>query len=376
MKNIMIILKHNLKSVMKNWFWLILAFPIAMNLFLNIFIEKVHNVDDDTNSVFDLAIFTKDNSEIVDRILPKDKFGTLYVVNQKKEIKELLDNGKISVGVIIDSNDIYEDLKNEKDGAIEVVSQSEYGKKEYVLSIINTGIMQVTSFGDSKEEVLKAFDEYEDNKYTFDYENSKLEDIIGYITVFGLFSMAFLFIAGRGIIPLLKERELRIDRRILASKISRVEYALGHILGCFILLLFQSITLLGTFYLMNKDFNINLGWMILLSFALSFVGIAIALIVLSVSNNSAMYYSVLSVVVTPMCLLSGGFVPTNFMPEMVQNFSLIFPLTWINSAYKKILMNGSYVSIGMDLLASVAISSVLIMLYLVIEHRRKNRFNY
>lgn len=373
MKNTMIILKHNLKSTMKGWFSLILIMPIAVSLIVSIINNKLNSNLEDSGNAFHVGIYTEDNSEVVDNILPKDKFRSIFIVSDKEELKENLDNGNISVGVIFNSKDIYEDIKSNKEDVIEVISQSNYGNKEYVLSIINTGIMQINSFGENKAEYLNLYEKYEKDKYQFNYESNKLKDILVYISSFGLFTMAFLFIAGRGIVPLLKEREVKIDRRILASKISRVEYALGHILGCFILLVFQSITLLGSFYLFNQNFDISLGWMILLSFVLSFVGIAIALVVLTISSNSTMYYTLLTLIVTPMCLLSGGFVPTEFMPEMVQNFTLIFPITWINAAYKKILMGGSYISIGLDLIGAASISLVLIMLYLALEYNRKNK---
>ena len=116
--------------------------------------------------------------------------------------------------------------------------------------------------------------------------------------------------------------------------------------------------------------------MILLSFVLSIVGIAIALMVLSISNSSSMYYTLLSMIITPMCLLSGGFVPTNFMPQMVQNFSLILPLTWVNSAFSQILSNGSNSKIFIDLFVALSISVVLIMVYLVMENNKKNKMFY
>ncbi len=164
---------------------------------------------------------------------------------------------------------------------------------------------------------------------------------------------------------------IKIEERNVISQ--KFHDKIDHILAGIILIVFQSITLLGSFYLFNQNFDISLGWMVPLSFVLSFVGIAIALVVLTISSNSTMYYTLLTLIVTPMCLLSGGFVPTEFMPEMVQNFSLIFPLTWINAAYKKILMEGSYISIGLDLIGATSISLVLIMLYLALEHNRKNK---
>ncbi|MEG0909711.1 MAG: ABC transporter permease [Bacilli bacterium] len=374
MKNIMIILKHNLKSIMKGWFWIILIFPLVINLFVSVFINKMDESSGGTN--YKVAIYTKDDSSIIDRLLPEDKFSDRIIVKNKKELREVLDEKEASVGVIFNSNNIYKDIKSNKENTVEVLCEEDENNKNYVLNILNSSITQMSSLGNNREEYLKLYEKYENEKYEIKYEISKLADVFAYIIAFGMFSMAFLFIACRGMSPLLREKELKIDRRILVSKVSRVEYVLGHILGCFVLLLLQSITLVGTFYLFNRSFDVNFGWMILLSIALSFVGIAIALIILSISNNSTMYYTLVSIVITPMCLLSGGFVPTEFMPQMVQNFSLIFPLTWINSAFNKILMNGSNVSIGLDLIAAVSISIVLIMLYLVIEHNKKSKLNY
>ena len=375
MKNIFVILKHNLKSIMKGWFLLIVVFPIAINLFLNALINKIHDNQNNMNNSFEVVIYSQDKSEIMDKILPRAKFSTVFYVNNEEDVKKTLDEEDMSVGVIVKSKNIYEDIKNNKENIIKVISSKDDSSKEYVLSVLNTSLSQISSFGNNLEEYNKAYEEYEKDKYKFVYEDTKLEEVIAYMTMFGLFTMAFLFIAGRGINPLLKEKELKIDKRILVSKVSKVEYNLGHILGCFVLLFLQSITLVTSFYLFNPDFNVNFFYMILLSFVISFVGIAVALMVLSISNSSSMYYTLLSIVVTPMCLLSGGFVPTNFMPQMVQNFSLVLPLTWVNAAFNGILNNGSNLKIFMDLTVAMSISVVLIMIYLVVENNKKSKIS-
>lgn len=373
MKNIFVILKHNLKSIMKGWFLLIIVFPIVINLFLNALINKIHYNQNNMNNSFEVVIYSQDKSEIMDKILPREKFSTMLYVNNEEDVRKTLDEEDISVGVIVNSKNIYEDIKNNKENIIKVISSKDDSSKEYVLSVLNTSISQISSFGNNIEEYNKAYEEYEKDKYKFVYEDTKLEEVIAYMIMFGLFTMAFLFIAGRGINPLLKEKELKIDKRILVSNVSKMEYNLGHILGCFVLLFLQSITLVTSFYLFNPDFNVNFFYMILLSFVLSFVGIAVALMVLSISNSSSMYYTLLSMVVTPMCLLSGGFVPTNFMPQMVQNFSLVLPLTWVNAAFNGILNNARSLNIFMDLIVAVSISIVFIMIYLVIENNKKTK---
>lgn len=375
MKNIFVILKHNLKSIMKGWFLLIIVFPIAINLFLNALINKIHDNQNNMNNSFEVVIYSQDKSEIMDKILPRAKFSTVFYVNNEEDVKKTLDEEDMSVGVIVKSKNIYEDIKNNKGNIIKVISSKDDSSKEYVLSVLNTSLSQISSFGNNLEEYNKSYEEYEKHKYKFVYEDTKLEEVIAYMTMFGLFTMAFLFIAGRGINPLLKEKELKIDKRILVSKVSKVEYNLGHILGCFVLLFLQSITLVTSFYLFNPDFNVNFFYMILLSFVLSFVGIAVALMVLSISNSSSMYYTLLSMVVTPMCLISGGFVPTNFMPQMVQNFSLVLPLTWVNAAFNEILNNGNNSKIFMDLIVAMSISVVLIMIYLVVENNKKSKIS-
>jgi len=376
MKNIIVILKHNLKSVMKGWLLLLLVLPIAINLFVNALINKIYDNQNNMNNSFEVVIYSQDKSEIINKILPGEKFSSMFYVNNKDDVKKTLDKEDASVGVTINSKNVYEDIKNNKENIVEVISSKDDSSKEYVLSVLNTSLSQISSFGNNLEEYNKAYEEYEKDKYKFVYEETKLEEVMAYMIMFGLFTMAFLFLAGGGINPLLKEKELKIDKRILVSKVSKVEYALGHILGCFVLLLLQSITLVASFYFFNPDFNINFFYMILLSFVLSVVGIALALTVLSISNSSSMYYTLLSMIITPMCLLSGGFVPINFMPQMTQNFSLVLPLTWVNSAFSKILSNGSNSKIFMDLLVALSISVVLIMIYLVVEKNKKNKMSY
>ena len=375
MRNILVILKHNLKSVMKGWFLLVLIFPICINIFIDVIMNKLDNNINNSNNNYNVAIYSEDKSEIIDNIFPKDEFNISYFGN-KDEVRKSIKEGDISVGIIIESKDLYKDIKNNKSNSMEILSLESSNARAYVQSSIETSIMQISSLGDTKEEYIKKYKEYKNNKYEITYESEKLEEIFFYTAMFGIFSMGFLFIAGRCIIPLLTERQLKIDKRILISKVSKVEYNLGHILGGFILLLVQSITLVGVFSIMNPGFNISIGWMLLLSFALSFVGIAIALIALSISNNSSMYYTLLTMIVTPMCLLSGGFVPISFMPEIIRKFSVFLPLTWINSAFEKILLNKSFNLIGLDLLVSISISLVLIMLYLVIENNKKNKLGY
>lgn len=369
MKNIFIILKHNLKSVMKNWFWLIIIFPLVIGIGLDTLYNKVNN---NLSKGVTVAVYTNDDSEIFNKIFPKDKFEEIDIKENKEEVKDAVNNNSV-VGVIIDSDDLYSDIKEGKRDIVEIISNEGSSERGYVINVINSSILQLTSFGNTKEEALEYYNKFEENKYDFKYKGNDLALVIFYMTAFGFFSMGFLFIAGRCLNPILKEKEIKIDKRILVSKISKVEYILGHVVGCFVLLMMQSITLLATFLILKKDFNVGFGWMILISFALSLVGIAVSLLVLSVSNNSAIYYTLLTIVVAPMSLLSGGLLPLELMPKVMQKLSLISPLTWTNLAFKKIMLNDTFGSIIMNLLASIAISIVLIMLYLLIESRRKTK---
>ena len=192
MKNILVILKHNLKSVMKGWFLLILVFPIVVNLFLNVLIKKMDDNNKAMNNTFDIVVYSNDKSEIMNKILPKEKFSKVINVNNKEDVKKTLDKEDVSVGVIINSKNIYGDIKNNKKDIIEVISSEDDNSKEYVLSALNTSINQISAFGNNMEEYNKAYDKYE-----FIYKDTKLEAVIPYMIIFGLFTMAFLFIAGR-----------------------------------------------------------------------------------------------------------------------------------------------------------------------------------
>lgn len=370
MKNILLILKHNIKSVMKNWFWLIIVFPLILGIGLK---TMINNLDANLTKGVSIAVYTNDKSEIFDKIFIKDKFDEIKIMDSPKSVKEEVKNNNSIVGIVINSSDMYEDIKDGKGNIIEVISNEGTSEKNYVENIINSSLVALTSLGNTKQESLEYYKSFEDNKYEFNYEINDFVFVVFYMTTFGLFSLGFLMISARGLSPLLKEKEIKIDKRILVSRVSKVEYILGHVLGCFVLLMMQSLTLLSTFFILNKDFNVGFGWMFLISIALSITGIAVSLLVLSVSNNSATYYTLLTIIITPMSFLSGGLIPTEFLPEIVQKIFLISPLTWINEAFKKIMLNDTFGSVLMSLMASIAISVVLITLYLLLESRRKEK---
>ncbi|MGL4911813.1 MAG: ABC transporter permease [Romboutsia sp.] len=371
MRNIMIILKHNLKSLKNTWLFLIILIPIVMSFFVGKMTEYQKGLLDTRISI---GVYSNDKSEFLDIILPKDEFKEIKMINSKNELEALVKDEELFVGVIIDSKDIYEDIKNNKENFIEVISNSNLKKEDQVLNILNNTTSKVNLLGQNKEETLSLIKEYEKEQYKFSSENSSLQDNIVYMTAFGLFTMVFLFIGGKGLNPLIKERESKIDKRIIVSNVSKVEYILGNVLGCFIVLMMQSIILLISLEIFNTDFNVSFTWMIILCFALTFVAIAIGLFVLSMAKTSTSYYAILSMVVTPFCLISGGFVPSEFMPENIQKVAMISPLTWINEGFKNILYGSSTEKIVLNILAAISISIVFIVIYLLIESRRKNKF--
>ena len=371
MSNIMIILKHNLKSFKNTWLFLIIIMPIAMGFAVSKMTSYQKDLADTKSSI---GVYSNDKSKFLDVILPKEEFKEIKMINSKSELEALVKDEKFFVGVIIDSKDIYEDIKNNKKNFIEVISNSNLKKEDQVLNILNNTTSKINLLGENKGETLNLIKEYEKEQYKFSNENSSLQENIVYMTSFGIFIMIFLFIGGKGLNPIIKERESKIDKRIIVSNVSKVEYMLGNIFGCFIVLMMQSVILLISLQIFNTDFNISFIWMIILCFSLTFVAIAIGLFVLSISTTSTSYYAILSMVVTPICLISGGFVPSEFMPENIQKIAMISPITWINKGFENILYGESIEKIVLNLLAAISISIVFIAIYLLVESRRNNKF--
>ncbi len=371
MQNIFIILKHNIKSIIKNWFWIVLLLPIVVNVVIS---KVILNKEEGSTPKPSIAIFTNDKSKVFDKLINQEKFDSMYIVDSEKEVKDLVNEDEVSAGLIIKTDDIFEDIKNNKENVFEFIGKENDYNKDIAFNIISNEILKIESFGDNKEDFIKQHDNFENEKYKFNIGENNFLVVMSKLMTFGFYCMAFLLIAGKGLSPLIKERESKIDKRILVSKVSKVEYLLGHIIGCFLLLSVQSIVFAASFYIFNKGFEVNFYWMILLSIVLSFVATSMVLLVLVISNTSEMYYALLTIIIMPACLLSGGFISLEFMPEIARKIAMFSPITWINTAFKNIVLGESANMILMNLGVAIAISILMIMLYLIIENNKKHKY--
>ena len=144
------------------------------------------------------------------------------------------------------------------------------------------------------------------------------------------------------------DREFGFLKEILVAPVSRTSIALGKSLGATIIASLQGLILLA----LSPFLHVNLSiivilklflFMILLSFAVSGIGLLIA----SLMKTTETFGLVMQLFVFPMFFLSGAFFPLNSVPIWMTIISRLNPLTYGVDAMRNILLNGELSSVLM-----------------------------
>lgn len=179
----------------------------------------------------------------------------------------------------------------------------------------------------------------EKNIYTevFDYkkDNSK------YTTVFGFFLMFIFQFSTLGVGLILEDKKGKTFMRTFVSPVKNYEVVLGNLIANF----FMGLIMVGILMLIAAlVYKIDAGFrvfLILLACLITSIGYAIGIAGL-ISDNKK-YQVACGPLSGIMCILGGCFVPLEFMPNVMQKISVVFPTRWAMDGIEKAL-NGSGIS--------------------------------
>lgn len=167
----------------------------------------------------------------------------------------------------------------------------------------------------------------------------------------GFLIMFMMIGAGSFTEIILKEKKNRTYFRICSAPVSSRIYILGNVISSFIIVAIQAfITLVA----MTKLFKIQTYvpfwqmYVILLSFG--FVAIGLGILLVAFSKDSTQSNTLMTLIITPSCMISGCFFPVDFMPEAARKIADFLPQRWVISAIEKLQTNSSFSSIYLNLI--------------------------
>ncbi len=154
---------------------------------------------------------------------------------------------------------------------------------------------------------------------------------------------------------IVKTRNQKLLKRLLASPMRRRDYLLAPILARLVFLVFEvSAVLLFGYFVFGVPIRgslLALGLIVFLG-AMAFAGLGI--LVASRAKTIEGVSGLMNVVMVPMWICSGVFFSYSNFPEAIQPFILALPLTALNDALRAVMLDGVPLAGVMGLIAIVA----------------------
>ena len=225
---------------------------------------------------------------------------------------------------------------------------------------LQTKIQQAFAMGSGKSELMKG--ELKTN-YMYGSEDTTFFDVLSPILV-GFFVFFFVFlISGIG---LLRERMTGTLERLLSTPIRRWEIVLGYLIGYGLFAIIQ--TIIVVVYSVNVLDMVLVGsvWHVLIvNVLIALVALSLGILLSSFAASEFQMIQFIPLVIVPQVFFT-GIIPIVGMPEWLQMFSKIMPISYGADALKSIMYKGMGLSeILTDLVVLIGFATVFIALNIV-----------
>ena len=225
---------------------------------------------------------------------------------------------------------------------------------------LQTKIQQAFAMGSGKSELMKG--ELTTN-YMYGSEDTTFFDVLSPILV-GFFVFFFVFlISGIG---LLRERMTGTLERLLSTPIRRWEIVLGYLIGYGLFAIIQ--TIIVVVYSVNVLDMVLVGsvWHVLIvNVLIALVALSLGILLSSFAASEFQMIQFIPLVIVPQVFFT-GIIPIAGMPEWLQVFSKIMPISYGANALKSIMYKGMGLSeILTDLVVLIGFATVFIALNIV-----------
>ena len=190
------------------------------------------------------------------------------------------------------------------------------------------------------------------------------EDVLDYIAPALLATLALFFGFLLTGISFLRERSQGTMERLMASPISRLDMALGYLLGFFAFALTQTlIVLLFTIYALDVNYYGDLWQVFVFQIAVIVVAVNIGIFTSAFARNEFQMVQFIPLILVPQIFLCGVLWPVEQMPDYLQWLSKVLPLTYAVDGLRSIMLDGeTLLDVGKELgilVAFAAATSIL-----------------
>jgi len=146
-----------------------------------------------------------------------------------------------------------------------------------------------------------------------------------------------------------------VMKEILVAPITRWQIAIGHVLSAMVVSVIQGliIVVIGLFMGLSISFLSGIG-MIGLMFLVGLTFSAIGLYLATLSKESSNFQLLITIISFPLTFLSGAYIPTMALPNILLPFVYLNPLTYTTAAFRYITLHMEGMSVAELVKAGVA----------------------
>jgi ABC-2 type transport system permease protein len=154
--------------------------------------------------------------------------------------------------------------------------------------------------------------------------------------------IAFVFVFIFTVVTFLRERSFGTFERLLVSPVTRAEIILGYMLGFSVFAIIQSsIILLFALFVLNVKIEGDIYSVVAFQLLLTIVSVNLGIFCSAFAKNELQAVQFIPLIVVPQVFLDGMFWPISTLPNYLQVFSYIIPLTYANHALQDIMVRGA-----------------------------------
>jgi ABC-2 type transport system permease protein len=296
-------------------------------------------------------------------------------------IFEMLNQGNLTI-VSLDGSDVNQSIKDKKLNAALVIgpdfTRDIYEERAVNLSVV-AGTVDPRNIS-AYQQGLSLFSGKLQNATIAALSGMKKSDFtvnVGSSVIYGdgftmldLFApyllgiIAFVFIFMFTGVTFLRERSLGTFERLLVSPITRSEIILGYILGFSVFAVVQSmIILLFAVFVLNVKIIGSIYSVVALQLLITLVSVNLGIFCSSFAKNELQAIQFIPLLILPQIFLDGMFWPISTLPNYLQVFSYIMPLTYANDALQNIMVRGMGLGdVWMDIVILLAFAVVMVAL--------------
>lgn len=197
------------------------------------------------------------------------------------------------------------------------------------------------------------------------YGGKSFDNLDYFAPVFIAF-FAFFLVMLLTTVSFLRERSQGTMERLLATPLNRIEIVLGYMSGFSVFALLQSLVVLSvTIFALGIHYVGNPLVILLVVGILTLGGVNLGIFLSTFARNELQAVQFIPMIYVPQIFLSGFFWPLEDMPNWLQAFGYIMPLTYANRAMRDVMLKGFGLgegTVAVDLAALVIFAVVMAFL--------------